>query len=104
MDCVFCSIIKKEVPADIVFEDDKVIVFSDIKPKASTHLLFVPKKHIESVNQINLEDKELIGHLFLTIKEIAFQKKINNYKLAINVGRGAGQEVLHLHIHLLSIT
>ena len=102
-DCIFCKIIEKKIPADIVFEDERVVVFKDIKPKAPIHLLIVPKKHIISVNEIEEKDKEIMGELLLVAKKMAEENKIKDfgYKLAINVGEGAGQEVSHLHIHLL---
>jgi histidine triad (HIT) family protein len=102
-DCIFCKIIEKKIPADIVFENEKIIVFKDINPKAPVHLLIVPKKHIISVNEIEEQDKEILGDLLLIAKEVAEGNKLKDfgYKLAINVGEGAGQEVPHLHIHLL---
>jgi histidine triad (HIT) family protein len=102
-DCIFCKIIEKKIPADIVFEDERVIVFKDIKPKAPIHLLIVPKKHIISVNEIEEKDKEIMGELLLVAKKMGRENKIKDfgYKLTINVGEGAGQEVPHLHIHLL---
>jgi len=102
MDCIFCKIINKETPADIVYESEKVIVFKDINPKAPIHILIVPKKHITSVKEVEIEDKELLGELFLVAKKIARDKNLKGYKLIVNVGREAGQIVDHLHIHLLS--
>lgn len=102
MDCVFCKIINKELPSDMVYEDERFIVFKDIKPKAPIHFLIVPKKHIVSIEQLEPEDKELIGELFLIVKKIARDKELRGYKLQINVGREGGQLVDHLHLHLLS--
>ena len=102
MDCIFCKIINKEKPADFLYEDDKVIVIKDINPKAPVHLLIIPKKHILSVEEIGLGDRELMGDLILTAKKIAKEKNLNSYKLLINVGRNAGQIIDHLHMHLLS--
>ncbi len=103
MDCVFCSIIEKKSPAEIVYEDENSIVFKTIKPSAPIHLLVVPKKHISSVNDIQKEDKNLMGDLFLVAQKVAekFGVKDSGYKLAVNVGRGGGQEIDHLHIHFL---
>lgn len=103
MECIFCKIIEKKVPADILYEDDKVIVFKTIKPSAPIHLLAVPKKHIESIDYLLPEDGELIGDIFLVIKKIAREQGIDKsgYKVAINVGKGGGQEVFHIHFHLL---
>jgi len=103
-DCLFCKIINKKVPADIIYEDDKFIGFKDINPKASLHLLIVPKKHIPSIDHLELQDKELIGELFLTAQKIARAKGVakTGYKLVFNVGRGGGQVIDHLHLHLLA--
>lgn len=103
MDCVFCKIIDKKIPADIVYEDDKIIVFKDIKPLAPIHLLVVPKRHIPSFDHFEMQDKELIGEIFLTAQKIARDQSVakSGYKLVFNVGEGAGQIVNHLHLHLL---
>ncbi|MCX8016052.1 MAG: histidine triad nucleotide-binding protein [Patescibacteria group bacterium] len=103
-ECIFCQIINKKIPSEIVLENDKVIVFKDINPKAEIHLLIVPKKHIANINEINEEDRELLGELFLTAKKIAQQLSLieKGYKLVMNVGRGAGQLIDHIHLHLLS--
>ena len=102
MDCIFCKIINKEKPADLVYENDKFIVIKDINPKMSVHLLIIPKKHIHSVDEFEEGDKELIGEMILSAKQIAKEKNLAGYKLLINVGRKAGQVVDHIHIHLLS--
>ena len=101
-DCIFCKIAKGEIPSAKVFENDKLVAFNDINPKAKTHILIVPKKHIESVKHLEEADKELIGELFLVAKKIAEEKNLQGYKLVINVGREGGQLVDHLHLHLLS--
>ncbi len=103
MDCIFCKIIKKEAPATIIYENDSVVVFENIKPATPIHLLAVPKKHIESVNHIEEEDKELIGEVFLAVHK-AVEKvgiKYSGYKLTVHVGEGGGQEIFHLHVHVL---
>lgn len=102
MSCIFCQIINKEKPSDVVYENEQVIVIKDINPKAPVHFLIIPKKHIASVNEIKNEDKELIGDLVLTAQKIAREKKLNSYKLLLNVGRPAGQIIDHLHLHFLS--
>jgi histidine triad (HIT) family protein len=102
MECLFCKIVNKEIPSEIVYEDEKVVVFKDINPKAPTHLLIVPKKHISSVDHVEIEDKALMGELILAAQKIAREKGLEGYKLQINVGRSAGQLIDHLHIHLLS--
>ena len=104
MKCLFCQIINKKIPADIIYEDEKFLVFKDIKPSAPVHFLIVPKKHISSVQNLKINDKELIGELFLLAKKIAQKQNIANkgYKLVFNVGRGGGQVIPHLHLHLLA--
>ena len=102
-DCIFCKIIKTEIPADIFYEDQNLIVLKDIKPKAPIHYLIIPKQHIESVNHLKEENKDLIGVMFLTAQKIADKLGIKDkgYKLAFNVGRGGGQIIDHLHLHIL---
>jgi histidine triad (HIT) family protein len=102
MECIFCKIIKKEIPSDIVCETDKVLALKDIHPKAKIHLLILPKKHIVSVNHLKEADKELMGELILSAQKIARGKKLKGYRLIINVGREGGQLISHLHLHLLS--
>ncbi|WP_028314890.1 histidine triad nucleotide-binding protein [Desulfatibacillum aliphaticivorans] len=102
-DCIFCKIVVKESPADIVYENDKLVVFKDINPEAPVHLLVVPKKHIRSVNDIEPEDQTLVGEMVAAAKLVAAQKGINEsgYNLLFNVERGGGQIIFHLHLHLL---
>lgn len=102
-DCLFCRIIKGEVKTDKVFEDDLVLVIKDIKPKAATHLLIMPKAHIENITELNLHQESLAGHLLLVAGELARNAKLDKkgFRLAVNNGPGAGQEIPHLHIHLL---
>jgi len=102
MDCIFCKIANKEMKSDIIFENDSVVAFKDIHPKANFHILIVPKKHIESVDKLEENDKKLVGEMILTAKNIAKENNISGYKLVINVGRDGGQVVDHLHLHLLS--
>ncbi len=102
MDCLFCKIINREEPADIVYEDDKFIAFNDINPLSPVHILIVPKKHIPSIDHVELSDKELMGDLILVAQKIAREKKLKGYKLLINVGREGGQMIDHLHLHLLA--
>ena len=103
MACLFCQIIKKEIPAEIVFEDDLVIAFRDIKPIVPVHILIVPKVHISSVNDLELKNIELIGKLILVGQKIAREEKIeqSGYRLIINTGKEAGQTIEHLHLHLI---
>ncbi len=102
MDCIFCKIIKGEIPSAKVFENDKMVAFNDIKPKAKAHILIVPKKHIESIKHLEESDMELIGKMFLVAQKIAKEKNLEGYKLVVNVGREGGQLIDHLHLHLLS--
>jgi histidine triad (HIT) family protein len=102
-DCIFCKIVNKQVPAAIVFENENVLAFRDIRPKAPTHILIIPKRHIPTVNDILPEDGALIGEIFQVAKTIAQQEKIQNngYRLVMNCNRDGGQEVYHIHLHLL---
>ena len=104
MDDIFNKIINKEIRADIVFENDKVIAFKDINPAAPIHLLIIPKKNIKTINDIEENDKELIGELFLAAKKIAKDYNIdkNGYRLIFNCNDDAGQTVFHIHMHLLA--
>jgi len=100
--CIFCKIVKKELPAAVVYKNENALAFKDIDPKAPVHILIVSKKHVASLNDATPKDKELLGELLFTAKKIAAKQKIKSYKIVINVGRDAGQSVDHLHIHLLS--
>ncbi len=99
-DCIFCKIINKEIPTEIVFEDEQTIVFKDIHPQAPTHLLIVPKNHLESIKSDGSE--QVASQLIAAAKTIAKQKGLDGYKLSFNVGKEGGQIVDHLHLHLLS--
>ena len=101
--CLFCKIAKGEVPSDIVYEDDKIIAFKDIHPKAPVHILILPKKHIPSVNQLEPEDKELVGESILVAQKIAKEQGVakSGYRLSFNIGKDAGQTIEHLHLHLM---
>jgi histidine triad (HIT) family protein len=103
-DTIFTKIIRKEIPAKIVYEDDLSLAFHDIKPQAPTHILVIPKKPIVSVEDIQPEDGALIGHLHLVIQRIAREQGIaeDGYRVVVNCGRNGGQEVPHLHFHLLA--
>jgi len=101
-ECVFCKIRDKEIPAEIVRETATLIIFKDINPKAKTHLLIVPKKHIESIKTVNEEDKEILGEMLLIAKKLGEEFQIPGFKLQFNVGREGGQEVDHLHLHFLA--
>jgi histidine triad (HIT) family protein len=104
MDCIFCRIVEKSQPADIVYEDDALIAFKDIRPKSDIHVLLLPKAHIPTVNDLDEHHVTLMGRLFLTAKKLAAQWSLvePGYRLRVNVGRGGGQIIDHLHMHLLS--
>lgn len=103
MTTVFSRIIAGELPADIVFQDDRVTAFRDINPQAPTHILIVPNKEIPTVNDISHDDEAVLGHMLIVAKLIAEQQGIasSGYRLLINCGEHGGQEVYHLHLHLL---
>ncbi len=101
--CIFCKIITGDVPAQVVYENEHVIAFNDINPVAPVHVLIVPRLHIPSVNELEAEHVEIMGHLLLAAREIARQKDISSkgYRLILNCGPDAGQVVYHIHFHLL---
>ncbi len=102
-ECIFCKIITGEIPSTQVYYDELVTAFRDINPAAPTHVLIVPNRHIAVVNDLETADESLIGHLFTVAKQIAAQEGIaaSGYRLIINNGPDGGQEVFHLHLHLL---
>ena len=99
-DCIFCKIIAGEFGTEFVYENEYAVVFKDINPKADIHLLVVPREHVESLNE--LDDEKLLGKLMMTVKEATKKLGIKSYRTVINTGKEAGQEVFHLHIHILS--
>ncbi|MAS02015.1 MAG: histidine triad nucleotide-binding protein [Gammaproteobacteria bacterium] len=102
-DTIFQKIIDKELPADIIYEDELALVFKDINPVAPTHLLIIPKKQIEKVSDAEDQDKELLGHLLLVAGKVARDLGIDEaFRLVVNNGAGAQQTVFHLHIHLIA--
>jgi histidine triad (HIT) family protein len=99
---IFSKIIKKEIPADIVYEDDLAIAFNDINPQAPTHILVIPKKPIVRLSEATAVDKDLLGHLLLVIKQVAQEAGLGNgYRVVTNSGTEAGQSVDHIHFHVL---
>jgi histidine triad (HIT) family protein len=102
-DCIFCKIINKDIPANTVYQDNLITAFEDINPKAPVHILIISKEHFASLNEIPEDRKELIGHLVLKAKEIAQEKGIadKGYRIVLNTGRDSGQDVHHIHFHLL---
>ena len=101
--CLFCNIIAKTVPAQIVFENERVVAFRDIRPGAPTHVLVVPRVHIDGVHDAKPEDVALLGHVLLAARDVAEQLDIarGGYRLVLNQGPDAGQSVHHLHCHVL---
>ena len=99
-DCIFCKIINGEFGTEFVYENEYAVVFKDINPKADIHLLVVPKKHVESLNE--LDDEVLLGKLMMTVKTVTKKLDTKSYRTVINTGKDAGQEVFHLHIHILA--
>ncbi len=102
--CLFCKIIKGEIPSQKVYEDEEILAFKDIHPAAPIHILVIPKKHIDSLVQMQIEDEEMIGRIYHVINNIAEEQgfKENGYRVIVNCGKDGGQEVMHLHFHLLA--
>ncbi len=104
MDCIFCKIANKSIPSEIVYEDDALVAFNDIRPRAPTHQLIIPKKHIATVNDVRPEDAGLVGQMILVAQKLAKDSKHaeKGYRLVFNCNTAGGQEVYHLHLHLLA--
>lgn len=102
-DCIFCKIASGEMEADVVHEGDRVVAFRDANPQAPTHVLVIPREHIPSVNALEEDHASLVGELYLTARDVAAEEGIDEsgYRLVMNTGRGAGQSVFHIHLHLL---
>ncbi len=101
-DCIFCKIISKEIPANVVYEDEKILAFHDLSPVAPQHVLIIPKVHIDNMNGITEESGKVVAHIFTKVKEISKQLGINDsgYRIVSNCGVEGGQTVGHLHFHL----
>jgi histidine triad (HIT) family protein len=102
-DCLFCKIVRREIPATLVYEDDRVVAFNDINPQAPTHVLVVPKRHIATLNELSTEDDQLVGELVRRAAAIAGERGLaaGGYRTVFNTNREAGQTVFHIHLHLL---
>jgi histidine triad (HIT) family protein len=101
-DCLFCKIIAGDIPSKMVYQDEHLVVFHDIAPKAPTHVLVVPRKHIRSLKTAEDCDRELMGHIMLTLPKIAEQLGLTDgFRTVLNTEKGGGQEVFHIHFHLL---
>ena len=103
MDCLFCKIAAGEIPSTILSEDSEIIAFQDIRPQAPTHSLIIPRQHIATINDVDSKDEQLLGRMVLTAKKLAksLQLSDSGYRLVFNVNSGGGQEVYHIHLHLL---
>lgn len=104
MNCLFCQIAARAIPSSVLYEDDEILAFRDIKPQAPTHLLIIPKKHIATIDDVETEDGALLGNMVLCAKGLAARENINEsgYRLVFNVKANGGQEVYHIHLHLLA--
>ena len=101
-DCIFCMIANHEIDSDIVYEDEKIVVFKDLGPVAPVHVLMVPKKHIASTDDLTDDDAELMGYMMLKVKDIAAMMELDNgYRVVINCGEDGQQTVKHLHVHII---
>lgn len=102
-DCLFCTIVQGKTETEFLYENDRLVVFRDIKPHAPVHLLLVPKRHIRSVNDLTESDRDILAELFMVAREMAKQEGVDQsgYKLLFNVEKGGGQVIFHLHLHLM---
>jgi len=101
--CLFCKIAKKEIPAKVVYEDETILAFEDIHPKAPTHVLIIPKDHFASLNDVPEDKGDLLAHILIKARQIAGDKGIaeSGYRIVLNTARDSGQDVFHIHFHLL---
>ena len=102
--CIFCKIASGDIPSEKVFEDERCLAFNDLSPQAPTHILVIPRRHLDSLDQAQISDRELLGHLLITAAQIAREKGFaeNGYRVVINTNADGGQTVFHLHVHLLA--
>jgi len=100
-DCIFCKIVKGEIPSKKIYEDDKILVFYDIEPKAPVHFLVIPKEHISGAGEINSENSEIVARIFEVIPKVAADLGVGSYRIVTNNGPDAGQTVFHLHFHVM---
>lgn len=103
MECLFCKIVAGDINADVIFQDENIMAFRDINPQAPEHLLIIPKKHIATINEVEQNDANLLGNMILLAKNLAakYNLKDKGYRLVFNVNSAGGQEVYHIHLHLL---
>lgn len=100
-DCIFCRIVAKELPADVVYEDEQILAFRDIKPVAPVHILVIPKRHIKSLQDAQPADEQLLGALLGVARQVAAEQNLAGYRVATNIGKDGGQVVGHLHLHVI---
>ena len=101
-DCLFCKIVAGDIPSDRVYEDDQVIVFKDIHPKADVHLLVIPREHVASLNELDISHDGVMAHIMRLLPKIAKEQGLNDgFRTIVNTGPGGGQIIYHLHVHLL---
>jgi len=102
-DCLFCKILSGDIPADIIYESDSAIAFRDVNPQAPTHVLVIPRKHVATINDLDEDDQQMVGSLYLAAKEVAHAAGISEegYRAVMNSNEGAGQSVFHIHLHVL---
>lgn len=103
MDCIFCKLANKEIPTEVVYEDEFVFAFNDMSPQAPVHILFIPKKHLDSAQEVEDQDV-IISHIFTAMRKVARDQGVDKagYRVITNVGKDAGQTVFHMHFHLLA--
>lgn len=102
-DCLFCKIVKKEIPAKVIYENERILAFEDINPQAPLHILIIPKEHFASLNEVPEEKRNILPELLLQARQIAKERGISEkgYRIVLNTAKDAGQEVFHIHFHLL---
>jgi histidine triad (HIT) family protein len=101
-DCIFCKIATKQIPVKQEYEDDQCMAFHDINPRSRVHLLIIPKKHIPTMKDMTKEDEPVMGRMMKVASDLAKKHHLDDYRLLISVGQGAGQEVFHVHLHVMS--
>jgi histidine triad (HIT) family protein len=100
-DCLFCKMVSGEIPTTKLYEDEHMFVIKDIRPKAKVHLLVIPKKHIDSLLTVKDEDTALLGYTMVSLKNFAKEQGLSGFRTIVNAGKGSGQEIFHLHFHIL---
>lgn len=101
VDCLFCKMMTGQVKTQFIYEDEHIFVIKDIRPKAKVHLLIIPKRHINSLEEVQEEDAHLMGYIVTSLKNFAKEQGLNGFRTIVNTGKGSGQEIFHLHFHLL---